>query len=310
MHPDAVPAVSRRALLAAGAGLAASGLGLGADAPEVIIDIHPHIISKDTSRYPPQPFRGNQSDWSRERPQTFEEYVAQMDAAGVAKAAIVQASTYYGVDNSYLADSIAIDPRRFAGVCSIDTLAADAVPDLERWMKRGMSGLRIYTGRTDTAMLIDPRAFPVWEYAQAHGIPVCISTQAPGIPNVRLLLQRFPRATVVLDHAASPALDDGPPYRAAQPLFELAGFRNLYLKITPRAFERARSSRATPDTFFPKLVEVFGASRLAFGSNLPSDAGPLSRLIAEARTCLAALSLADRAMILSGTARRLYPVLS
>ena len=87
--------------------------------PEVI-DIHPHIISPDTVRYPVAPLRGQQSDWSRERPQTFGMLVAEMDAAGVSKAAIVQASTYYGFDNSYVADSIASNPQRFTGVCTIN----------------------------------------------------------------------------------------------------------------------------------------------------------------------------------------------
>src|SRR5438552_4067903 len=44
-----------------------------------IIDIHPHILSPDTERYPPKPLRGKQSDWSRERPQPFEQLVAEAD---------------------------------------------------------------------------------------------------------------------------------------------------------------------------------------------------------------------------------------
>src|SRR4051812_6553752 len=111
-----------------------------------IIDIHPHIISNDSQRYPLNPLRGKQSDWSKERPQTFEQLVAEMDDAGIAKAAIVQASTCYGVDNSYLADCISTNPARFTGVCTIDTLAPDGVSVLQGWMRRGMSGLRIFTG--------------------------------------------------------------------------------------------------------------------------------------------------------------------
>ena len=90
-----------------------------------IVDIHPHIIASDAERYPPGPLCGKQSEWSKERPQTFEQLVAEMDAAGVAKAAIVQASTYYGFDNSYVADSVATDPTRFIGVYSVDVFAQD-----------------------------------------------------------------------------------------------------------------------------------------------------------------------------------------
>ena len=69
--------------------------------PTTTIDIHPHIISGDATRYPLAPLGGHQSDWSRTRPVTLEQLVAAMDTAGVQKAAIVQASTCYGHDNSY-----------------------------------------------------------------------------------------------------------------------------------------------------------------------------------------------------------------
>ena len=87
------------------------------------IDIHPHIIADDTKRYPLAPLGGHQSDWSRTRPVTTEQMIAAMDKAGVAKAAIVQASTCYGHDNSYVADAVAAHPDRFTGVFSVDVLA-------------------------------------------------------------------------------------------------------------------------------------------------------------------------------------------
>ena len=76
----------------------------------LFIDIHPHIISADTARYPHSPLFGKQSDWSKERPVTPECLIAAMDEAGVAKAAIVQSSTCYGYDNSYVADTVAQFP--------------------------------------------------------------------------------------------------------------------------------------------------------------------------------------------------------
>jgi predicted TIM-barrel fold metal-dependent hydrolase len=304
--------VTRRDVLAAGAALALgrAGAGQAAAGGEEVIDIHAHILTRDTQRYPSTPLAGNQSDWSKERSQTFEQYVAEANAAGVSKAAIVQVSTYYGVDDSYLVDSVSREPRRFTGVCSINTLAPDAVQVLDGWMRRGASGLRIFTGGLDKDLLVDPRAAAVWEHAVARGFTLCISTQAAGMPHVRTLLQRYPQVKVVLDHGSVIASEDGPPYAAAESFFELARFRNFYLKITPVTFALSRKGKSTPDAFFPKLVSVFGADHIAFGSNLPSTAGPLTRLVADAKTCLAALSPADRAMVRAGTAKRLYPALA
>lgn len=279
--------------------------------PAEIIDTHPHIISRDTDRYPPAPIRGQQSEWSKERPLTFEQFVAEMDKAGVAKAAIVQASTYYGFDNSYVADCIATDPHRFTGVYSVDVMSPDAISAIKGWMKRGLGGLRLFTAGSvhaaEVDWLDDPKTFPAWEFAADNGLSICIQTTPPGLPKVRNLLERFPRTKVILDHLGRPKLDDGPPYNDARPVFDLSAFGNLYLKISPRTFALAKMGKSTPAAFFSHLVKSFGADRILFGSNLPANEGPLSNIVAEALECLASLSEADRAMILSGTAKSLYP---
>ena len=82
------------------------------------------------------------------------------------------------------------------------------------------------------------------------------------------MIERFPKVKILLDHMARPALDDGPPYAAAASLFGLARYPNVYLKLTKRNFEQASSGKATPETFFPKLVCEFGAERLVLGLEL------------------------------------------
>src|ERR1700716_4673839 len=133
-----------------------------------IVDIHPHVISTDNTRYPPNPLAAVQSPWSRDRPTPFEALVAAMDKAGVAKAAIVQASTAYGHDNSYVAEAVAAPPKRFTGVFSVDMLAADAVEKMRHWIDRGFSGMRLFTtGSTmpgQASWVDDPRSFPGWGY--------------------------------------------------------------------------------------------------------------------------------------------------
>ena len=110
-----------------------------------IVDIHPHVIATDNVRYPLQPLGGNQSTWSRDRPTPYEKMIEEMDKAGVAKSALVHASTAYGHDNSYVAEAIAAHPKRFTGVFSIDMLAADNVEKMKHWLARGFSGMRLFT---------------------------------------------------------------------------------------------------------------------------------------------------------------------
>ena len=85
-----------------------------------IIDIHPHIIADDATRYPLDPLGGKQSGWSQSRPVTTEQMIAAMDKTGVDKAAIVQASTCYGHDNSYVADAVAVRILKGARIDLVD----------------------------------------------------------------------------------------------------------------------------------------------------------------------------------------------
>ena len=279
-----------------------------------IIDIHTHAISPDTARFPLAPIGGKQSDWSRTRPVSAEQLLATTDEAGVTKVALVHASTAYGHDASYVVECVRRYPARFAGVFSLDMLADDAVAQFDHWTAAGLSGLRLFTtGSTSPGQagwLADPKTFPVWERAQSMGMAVCVQMRPEGETDLRRLLERFPKVPIVLDHMGRVSLSDGPPYKAASWLFELAAYPNLFLKLTTRTVEEASEGNSRPDTFFLRIVEAFGANRIAWGSNFPAHAGPMSRLLHEAQEALAYLSSEDRAAIFSGTARRLYPKLA
>lgn len=279
-----------------------------------VIDVHSHVIASDTQRYPLSPLSGQQSDWSRERPVAFERMIAAMDEAGVAKAALVQASTCYGHDNAYVADAVAAHPERFAGVFSADVFRPDAPDRIRHWMSKGLAGLRVFiAGHTSAAKdtrLDDPSSFPAWEFAGEAGIPVCVQLRAGGLPQLNAVLERFPRVRTVLDHMARPAIEDGPPYAGASGLFSLARHENLFLKLTTHNVRESRGGKATPESFFGRVVAEFGASRIAWGSNYPASEGTLAELLAEARAALAALGRADRDWIFFRTAQSLYPSLA
>jgi len=280
----------------------------------LVIDLHPHIIAADTKRYPLKPLGGAQSDWARERPVDSERMIAAMDQAGIAKSALVQASTSYTHDNSYIADAVAAQPGRFTGVFSVDVCAGDAPDRIHHWLSRGLTGLRIFiaghTAAAKDAHLDDPRSFPVWETARDAGIPVCVQLRSANLPQLVAMLERFPGVRVILDHMARPAIAEGPPYAAAASLFSLARHENLYLKLTTHNVRESRAGKATAESFFGRVVREFGAPRIAWGSNYPASEGGLAEILAEAKAALASLSAADRDWIFSRTAQTLYPALA
>ena len=177
-----------------------------------------------------------------------------------------------------------------------------------------MTGLRLFTGGStqaiDSSWIDDPSTFPAWDYAAQTGMSVCLQMSSAGFPKALGILKQFPKVKLLLDHLARPDITDGPPYLAARPFFSLASFGNIYLKVTPRTFAQVQEGKATPESFFKKLVGEFGASRIAWGSNYPASPGPLSKLLAAAREAVASVPSRDQEWIFARTAQSIYPVLA
>jgi len=280
----------------------------------MVIDIHPHIVSPDTKRYPLAPLGGIQSAWSSERPTTYEMLLGEMDAAGVDKAAIVHSSTAYGYDNSYVADAVAAVPSRFTGVYSIDVPAPDAIQTFDYWLTRGCAGMRLFTtGSTlpdQATWFADRSTYPFWEHAAAKNIPVCMQMKTQAIPLLRQIMDRFPKLSIVLDHLSRAPAADGPPYAAAAELLALARYERLYLKVTPINISPKSWGNGAPETFFGKLIDAFGASRIGWGSNFPNSVGTLAEILGAARSAFSFAKPSDQDWIFGKTAQELYPVLA
>ena len=142
---------------------------------------------------------------------------------------------------------------------SVDLIAPDAVDKMKHWIAKGLTGMRLYTAGTSlpeqTVWFADPKTFPAWSFAGEAGLPVCMQMRAKGFPQLTPMLERFPNVRFIIDHLARTEMADGPPYAAAAPLFALARYPNVFLKVTHRNFEEARNGRATPETFFARLVD-------------------------------------------------------
>jgi predicted TIM-barrel fold metal-dependent hydrolase len=278
-----------------------------------LIDIHPHVISTDTVRYPITPLGGKRSAWSETRPVDFPGLVAAMDAARIDKASIVHSSTTYGYNNAYLADAIEDHHDRFTGVFSVDVNSSDAPAQIRYWVGRGLSGLRLFaagsTVKANQGWIAEPVTYPAWQCCQDLNLPVAISLRLEGLPYLVDIMNRFPDVRIVIDHLLLSPIADGPPYRASAGLFDLARFPQIFLKLTTNNIRRSRDGLATPESFFGRLVQVFGSAHIAWGSNYPNEQGSLAAIVEEAKTTLAFLPAEDFRNIFCRTALALYPSL-
>jgi predicted TIM-barrel fold metal-dependent hydrolase len=279
----------------------------------LIIDAHTHVIATDGERYPTAPIGGRQSQWSLDHPVDVDGLLRALDDAGIERAVAVQASTVYGHDNRYLADCVRAHADRLTGVYSVDAMADGAVDRIAHWQGQGLTGFRLFTTGTTMPGQADwlghPDSYPAWEYAEAHDIPICLQMTTDGIPALRRTLECFPRTRVVLDHCARPDLSDGAPYHISKPLFELAEFTGVHLKLTHRAISAAGQGSSTVEDFLAALLASYGAARLMWGSNFPAAAGPLRDLLAAERSALSGLGADDAEDVFGGTVARFYGVL-
>ncbi|CAL9360179.1 amidohydrolase family protein [Streptomyces sp. NPDC003781] len=279
------------------------------------VDAHCHIISEDVARYPKAPIGGKQSQWAATRPVTAEGMVARMDETGIGQAVLVQATTNYGYDNSYVLDSSRRWPGRFVAVGTVDPLRPDAAANLKAAVgEGGLAGVRLFTSGstvpTQGEWFVAPETFPFWEQAAELDLPVCLQMRLGAATGQLVeLLERFPGVKVLLDHIGYPDIAASPA-RAGEEVAALGAQPGLHLKLTHRNLERLKDAGDRAADFLTPVVEAFGAGRIAWGSNLPAAEQSLPELRALAEDVLADLPEADRQEIFAGTSRRLYPGLA
>jgi L-fuconolactonase len=278
-------------------------------ATAMIVDTHVHVIAEDQARYP-RTSAAASTEWVRDTP--AETLLELNHTAGIDRTVLVQAYGAYAYDNSYAADCAMRYPQQFVGVCIVDPLQPDAPEQLNYWATgRAMRGLRLFT-RTEpeSTWLDDPRTFPLWERAASLKIPLCVITAFDQVPRLQAGLERFPDVPVALDHLGLPRLDDGPPYAAIRPLFDLARFPNLYLKFSTVSIYAAGKGKSSAADFFRRLLDRFGPRRMMWGSNFPATHD--RSLKAQLELAIDALSFTtedERRWLFGESARTLWPAL-
>jgi len=276
-----------------------------------VVDTHTHVVSSDEAAYPLQP-AGLPGDWYRSAPCSAEQLLAQMDAAGVAGAVLVQGVGAYSYDNSYAADSAAACPERFASACCIDVEAEDPLADLGYWIgERGMQGVRLFAlSASGPSWLAEPRGLSLLGRAHELGAHVIVTILWSQLGELDGLLSRFPNVPISLDHCAFPPVA-GPPWRELEPLLDLAKYPNLHLKLSTHVIDSEEKNGSDVQGLVGLFAERFGASRLLWGSDFcQTHDRSYAELVGLGKRAFAGLPEEERALCLGGNALRLWPALS
>jgi len=290
------------------------------DETTLVVDAHTHVIARDHQLYPLRPHgvdlgsgrERRPADWFRVHPVTVEALLDELDGAGVDRAVLVQAFGAYGYDNGYCAHAATSHPRRTTSVCIVDPHQDDAPARLGYWVReRGVRVVRLFAiGDAQETWLSERPGLALLGAAQELGIPVVVTVGAHQLPQLARALEEFPGLAVALDHCGFPDLREGPPYRAASSLFELAPRANLRLEVSGLILRQIQQAGGRPRDFVAALAAEFGARRLLWGSDYPQTHDrSYAELVSICREAADDLGAEDRAWYLGRTAVELWPEL-
>ncbi len=279
----------------------------------MIVDTHVHVWEIDPPKYPIGPTSPTWNSYPDE-PGTADELLEEMDIEGVDRTVLVQTS-WSTWDNGYIADSTARYPDRFIGHGMIDPLDSDNADKAWYWIEeRGLSGFRFHPMYyPDEKVLLRDANGPLWEEIAATGAVLQFHTRSAFADQVAEVAVRCPGNALIIDHMGYPQVDEDP--STFQPILDLAGFPNLYFKLS-NVHGRSKETFPFDDVhpYIKMLLDSFGAERTVWGTgfpghhrqkhNWPTLADEL-RLIREG---LPFLTQAQMDRILGGTAEEIWGI--
>ncbi len=202
-----------------------------------------------------------------------------------------------------------------AGVVGwVDLAALDVAETLARLAEgaggRGLVGIRHQVhDEADPEWLLRPEVLRGLRAVAGSGLVYDLLVRSRELPAARHAAQALPQLSFVVDHAAKPAIaaSKWEPWNSR--IAALAALPNVTCKLSGLVTEA--SPNWTPADLGPyvtRLVDLFGPSRLLFGSDWPvcTLAATYPQVLDAARECLGALSEHDRAEVFAGTATRVY----
>jgi len=301
-----------------------------------LFDTHAHLISDDWEKYPPRSLRVDlpvpkRTDYTV----TAEALIGMMDSHNVPTACVVQRGHLYGHDNSYIIEAARRFPGRLLPVVILDTQDPGTPARYTEMVKRQrVQGLRMANTRPshlDTAWLSSPAAMQVWQTCAELGTPVAViifQNQLPYVlPLLRIIARMFPSLPVLIDHLGTPygatlvemnwARDSGvtgelvmpppPDYGIGEFIRVFEDTPNVYFKLTEVNMERLHETGLTAAPLVRRMADVFGASRLVWGSDVgQSLRWPYDAKASMGREAAALLKEGERAAFLHDNAARLY----
>lgn len=312
-------------------------------APFKIYDGHLHPISDDQQRYPrtaaggPPPGSapgmaaaapaagglppgvggqaGGINNSARAETDFDKRALKWMDEEGVEAAAAVQKRGTYGTDNSYTLDIAEAHKARLSAIVILDAENAQSPAQLRDMIdKRDAAGIRL-TGAlaADNTLpwLSSPQALKVWEVANAAGavVDIMITNQDNtqyGVAEITKLAKAYPNVRLVLDHALYPKTEGAPDYGINATYALMAKQKNIYYKFSTINLDILQEAKLSAPDFVRRLVDVYGADHVLWGSDAGNTAGSYKELVGRIVAATAKLNDSEKRKVLYDTGKGVF----
>jgi predicted TIM-barrel fold metal-dependent hydrolase len=274
-----------------------------AQAKSPVIDCHLHCFSGvGDDRFP---YHEN-APYRPEKAATPQHLLACMDGGGVDYAVVVHPEPYQD-DHRYLAYCLDVGAGRLKATCLYFAEKPGSIEELKAFVKRypdGVVALRIHAWLEDRLPPFDrPELIrALWKAGDDLGLAVQLHFVPKYAARFEPFIKEFPDTTVIVDHFGR--VPQGTP-EENEVIYRWSRFQNVVIKMANLPPEDEAIAPV-----IKRFSRGFGAERMIYGGGFGPDATPeLYRAFrGRVESLLGDYSEADRALVLGGTAARIFGI--
>jgi len=192
----------------------------------------------------------------------------------------------------------------------VDPQAPETPQMVRDLAKRGIIGIRFFGAsvKDKANWLSTPAALEVWALAAELGLLVDVEAPVVGgqilIPVIEAMSDRFPDLRIVLDHIFLPTVTD-PDFGIGEQFRGLASRANISVKFTSLNMDAIREAGVAPEQVLRRAVDVFGADKVMWGSDIGTSSGTYKEMVQRAIASTTLLNDEERRKVLHDTGRRI-----
>src|SRR5438270_2546501 len=234
------------------------------------IDAHVHVWTDDTGHYPlAAGFKPEDMKPGRFTPDDLFKHARPN---GVERVNLIQMS-FYGFDNSYMLDMIALHKDVFAGTAVIDPHADAPERLMSDLAKKRVRAFRIHPklSKLPPARWLEPAGYAAMFAAGARNRQAMSCLIDPdALPELERMCRKFPDTPVIIDHLCRIGVNGTIADKAVDAPCGMARYPRVMVKVG--AFYALGKKQPPYDDLAPvirRVVKAFGARRCMWESDCP-----------------------------------------